>query len=237
MGDTVAIEVYTQEIVFSVIYCIGMIAAFFIGVKQLCAKKSPLYFRLIVYAVGCSALEAICTLVVILCSSSNDPSRIGRLVSTLACYLFLASANWGQIDGLVDEKTPATRRASIISAAFPVAAAVVVPFVWNGILKKDEAALGVFLLLETVPLAIGGYFSLKHLLLPMDELGIKKMTGKINVTILITIILGLLYIISLGFLLKGQPLFSDIVRAALLVNTFFMIRAAIKGNKIWKTLV
>ena len=38
-----------------------------IGVKKPCARKTPLYFRLIVYAVGCSALEAICTLVVILC--------------------------------------------------------------------------------------------------------------------------------------------------------------------------
>lgn len=237
MGRTAVLSVSTPETIFSVVYCIGMIAAFVIGAAELRKKKAPLYLRLMIYAIGCAALEAICTTVAIVCSNENDPSRTARLFSSIAYYIFLASANWGQIDGLVDERTPKTKKARLIALIFPAVVAVAAPFILIPLFSSKKIAFAIVLMIELIPLAIGGYFSFKHLLLPMDAVGIKKMAKPINISVIISMVLGLLYMASYIYVFKGKPLFSDIVRAAIMINTFFMMNSTVRGHRVWKTLV
>lgn len=208
------------------------LGAFLYGAIALFRKKTPLYFQLIVCAAGCYALEELCSLVTFLCGGFEYPITVSAF-GTFGCFFFLLSANYGQLDGVVDDGTPEYQKARRLSLLAPV-------FV-GGILLlclfKAYQSFGVFavvsLALIYAPMLFASYFNLKHLLIPVDAFGFLKATRLYNVWALLFYGAQILYLTAYSFQIPVDRITTSLISLTLLG----MVIAAVKGAKLWKTLI
>ena len=176
-------EVIWGQII-SGIYVGGLLIVFLIGLFGVCLKKKPLYFRLIVYAIGGYLLEGIGFFVNALCTGAADYINVS-VISRFAYYVFLISASAGALDSFLDDKALKNKRAQYLALIAPLLLAgstAVYYYLFSGSLGLFDTVTGCLLASAN---AVSLYFALKHLLLPPDDLGFLKVTRPINIMILV----------------------------------------------------
>ena len=219
-------------LIVSGIYAGGLLAAFLVGLFRVCMKKKPLYFRLIVYAVGGFALEGIGFFVNSICTGSADYIDVS-VISRFAYYVFLISASVGALDGLLDDKSMNNKKARFLALIAPLLLGVCVAVyyvLFSGYLGSLDTVIGCLLGAFNM---VSVYYALKHLLLPPDEIGFLKATRPINIMILVEA--GVETVSDyLGIL------FPEMINALAFVYVaifFMLIYFVLKGVKKWETLV
>lgn len=200
--------------------------AFGLGAVKLFHKETPFYFKLIVFAVGCFALEQFSLLINAWCGIADD-IWVGTF-GVFGCNFFMFTANYSSLDKMVDHGNG--KKARIIALVAPVivaAAAVGVFLMWKNV-NMLNGAVYAFLLLPAIP---ASYLSLKHLLLPPDEKGYLKATRLCNITALLfyAVMAASVYIEALASVTA-----IGIILIALAVTSLLLVLAAIKGAKTWE---
>lgn len=148
-------------------------AAFLRGCFVFFRRGKPLYFQLLVCAAGCCGLAALSAVVNTLCGAVQEGFHIS-LLGLLGCCFFLLSANYGQMDGVVDDGSADNRKARWLALLAPgVLAGALVLLLVRGTVPVYTAVF----CLSALPAA---YYNLKHLLLPVDELGFLRATRLCN---------------------------------------------------------
>ena len=208
------------------------VAAFSYGAFRLFRNKIPFYFKIVVFAAGCCALEEISSLVTYLCGGFENYLTVGSL-GTFGCYFFLLSVNYGQIDGVVDDKSPECIKASRIALIAPAVLAAVLIYSFIDMLKISDPLTAGLGLAISAPMPFAAYFNLKHLLIKDDAFGFLKTTRAYNIAALIYCLFGAAYTYSF---LRNSALCTA-TEIALPFALFGMVIAAVKGAKIWKTLI
>ena len=89
------------------------------GMYKLFQKKKPLYFQLLVCAAACFALEELYSTVGIWCNIYNSAINLG-MIGVFGCNFFLLSANYGQLDSIVDDGNSINRKAKTIAWLGPI---------------------------------------------------------------------------------------------------------------------
>ena len=161
-------------------------AVLFVCVMKTRKKGFALYFKICLCVAACYVLFLLYDIISTLCLKMLLPVDIGG-IGILGCGAFLLSANLGQIDGLVDERTKSSRKAG---AAALIAPAVLIALLCALVFSSDVAPA--FKLLGIIPALSGtaaSYFHLKHLLLPADPMGLLMAVRPGN-------ILALLFLLS-----------------------------------------
>ncbi len=209
------------------------VISFWYGAYRLFRKETPKYFRLYVCAAGCYMLEELWVIVnSLLGNGAADGLLTVRLFGFFGCLCFMLSANANEFDKLVDErKDQRARRLAHIAPAVLIVLYALYAFSPVNTRSAASETLGLVSISPALPAA---YFSLKHLLLPEDEMGFLASTKKIDIAALIFYAANYAYpLISLY--LSGKVM--GLVDLLLAVMLFIVIILCRKGAVKWKTLI
>lgn len=202
------------------------IIAFAIGMVKILINRKPLYFKLIICSAGCYALEQLSYLVSLLCGTSNS-FWIG-MIGMFGCTFFLFSADYGVFDKIVDDgsQKKARRQALIAPLLFGT---IIIGLFFHWIV--EDVFWAIFLTALSVPIIPASYFSLKHILLPYDEVGLLKGTRQCNIIELVfyTVMIASNYAIWIE-----SVLLVCISNLLLAVTELVLVLVSINGVKQWK---
>lgn len=160
------------------------VTAFGYGAYRLFRREIPKFFKLYVCATGCYMLEELWVIVnSLLGNGGQDGLLTVRVFGFFGCLCFMLSANAGGFDKAVDEKK--NKKAKLFALIAPVGLlALYSLYAFSP--ANDRTALVVAIeLISISPALPAAYLSLKHLLLPEDEMGFLRLTRGINITALI----------------------------------------------------
>ena len=203
--------------------------AFGWGAGKLFKKGTPLYWQLYICAAGCFALRQLSETVNILCGIQGNIS-VGML-GIFGCNFFLLSANYGTLDKVVDDggaENKSARRLALLAPAVLAALIALVFFAW----RKNDPLCGALWLLMLLPMLPASYFNLKHLLMPLDAFELLRATRPCNLAALGFYLLSALYAV---FRALGKTAAAGGVSVVLSASMLFLVSAAIRGAKKWKT--
>lgn len=204
--------------------CIGLIY----GLVVLFNKRPPLYFRLIIFAMGCQVFSRVYYVVSFLCYGGlPDVFNIG-FIGFGVFLLFLFFVNYNQMDLLVDDNTKQMIKYRLISLIVPLIEIAVSVFA----LFMDNVAVTVRLsyIMLSVLAGLAGYYNIKHLLIPDVDGGIIKAIRGFNI---MSLVVEVLTIAEIGFNCFGYPVFIKYVEILLGVLYIIMLPSLYKEVQKW----
>lgn len=200
------------------------------GFIEFFKKKAPLYFKILTLATTCYALISCFRLLYIICFNEDFKGLGISFFGFFGCYLFLFSANYGQFDYLIDDKSPAFRKYRIIAliAPFLLLSGSVIYTVGN----LEETSFMTNLLSEIgyIPAILASYYNLKHLIMPDCGIRFIKWIKFACVCALVIESFEMLSDYLFAFDLNLAGAFAKLIVACAFL---LMLILAGKGRKIW----
>ena len=214
-------------LIFNLIAFLIALFAFIFGAVKLFKPKKPLYFKLLICSVGCYALAQLSGLVYLWCDMINGVWT--WMLGIFGCGMFLVSANYGAYDSLVDDGTfLKARREALAAPLVFIIMIIVIALLW----RKTSIFKAIMLVVMLGPSVPASYFSLKHLLLPMDDFGLLKGTRSCDILQLAFFSAALINAVLLYF---SAGIAEGIIELFISIVLCLLTFAAIKGETIWRT--
>lgn len=217
-----------NEVVFDIINLVLSTGAFIYGATKLFHKGKPMYFQILICAVGCYTLQEFSSVINYLCDGFEEGIAIS-ILGLMGCVMFILAANRGALDALVDEHDEKGRRARLLALVAPIVVLVSIVFaviIWKDLVKPIVLIVVLVIMISIVP---ASYFSLKHLLLPKDSLGILECTKPCNIFSFLYLMIALVYCLSFGissYAAGAISIFCTLCIVGLAVS-------AVKGAEKW----
>ena len=149
------------------------------GLKHFFKKGKPLCAQSITMAMACHAIGTIYHLCQTLTSEyivdGFTPAYLGRI----GFFLFLLTASYGQLDRILDDRSPGMRRAGMVALIAPVLAILL--YIPNAIIYEVPVATKIMYAIVWIPGAFSVYFNLKHFLIPDVDFGFAKAIKPYNI--------------------------------------------------------
>lgn len=212
-----------------VLYCTLIHVAFLIGLFKVCLKPSPLYLKMLVFAVGGYSFEAIGELVSTLCNGYGTTIRISFL-GLFVYYMFIAAANAGETDKLFDGGSRKGRKAHLIALIAPFVFTVESIFALIYLWEDMGKMAGISLIIDLVPKIVGSYFCAKHLLMPDNSDATLKMIRRTDAFIMISFVFEDLYTYSYFI----STVVVNIATIFLILSIGGIVFVSVKEAKSWK---
>ena len=218
-----------MQIIINAVVCACALAGLVIGLASFFKKKQPQYSQLITLALGCAFLGRLYNIVVLVCDGSLPRTFNTGVLGTIGCFMFIFSANYGEMDSLCEKKLPGNRKYSYIALAAPamLAAAAVMILLFS----EESIMLRLTYAGEMGFIMFAAYFNLKHLLIKDVEGGIIRSIRGYN---LIALLLELLYTAELVFDSFGLKKPKSAVYLLMSVCLLAVIPVLKKGISNWK---
>ena len=148
------------------------------GLFHFFRKGKPLFLQSITLAMACYALGNIYHMCIAFTNSTImegfTPAYLGRI----GFFMFLITASYGQLDRIVDDRSPKMRHARLIAYIAPLCAALLyIPnyFANSNVSTKISYAL------IWIPAIVAVYFNLKHAIIPDLDFGFIKSIKPFNI--------------------------------------------------------
>jgi len=216
-----------MELALKILLASSSAIAFAYGVIKLFRPKVALFKQLVVCAIGCMMLGRIYDLLFIIVDKQLSPVFNVGMLGITGGFLFLSSASFGQMDGLVDNRDKSLAKYRLISLIAPIYMAGVYVYV---ILKLSILSEILFLATGYFVLGLSSYYSLKHIIIPDVEFGIIDSIRGYSVVALILAVLYSIQIVADKF--SHQTL--RIVIAILMSICYIIIIPVLeRGSKKW----
>lgn len=203
---------------------------FVYGLFRFFRDESALYVRMIIYSVGCAMFGRLFETLQYLVNGQLDSGFHVGMLGIVGSFMFLFSANYGQMDSIVDDHSPQFRKTRIISLAAPLAIAAIwcVIAAEKGI-DKTTIPLGI----QTLFIALASYYHLKHLIIKDVEFGLIKSIRGYNLLALIYAVLCMLEMLVQSF---NFPSVCTIIVSVLLCAVLLVFVPVLeRGVKKWTT--
>lgn len=202
-----------------------IIFSFFYGAIKLWKKGKPLYYQILIAAVGCYALYQLFVIVMCFCDAGEIYFNDG-LFGLLGCYLFLLCANTGAFEKIFDKPK---KRFIFISVLAGVALFAL--SVGAGLIYFEGINNPVFYIFVStqIPACLVVYFNVKHLFTPLDELGLIKDLRLSDIVSIIFCVASVLDFIAWSY----PGIISGIADVIFSLITLAMTLTAIRGAKKW----
>lgn len=163
-------------------------------------------------------------------NGSQDGLVTVRLFGFFGCLCYILSANINEFDIVVDDSR--SRKARILALIAPAALLVLYALYAFSPMNVQTVAVNVTALISIAPALFAAYFSLKHLLLPEDDMGFLKGIRELDVFALVFYGVNYVYpLVSLHCPLLYMCLL-DVVFALML---FILVMLCRKGAEEWKS--
>lgn len=148
------------------------------GFVRIFNKKSALYIRMIVCGVGCQMLSRLFGLIYILTQNERLPVFNVGLLGIAGSFLFFLSANFGQMDALVDDGSRELRTTRLYSLIVPTILLSI--YFFFCLITKDTSAKIVLGIL-TILILPCSYYNFKHTIIYDVEGGIISQVRMYNI--------------------------------------------------------
>lgn len=155
-------------------------------------KKTPLFYKIIFFAVLTCLMGNIYTLLYGLLWDQGDTGFHVGYLGTVGMFFFLYSSYYGAINSLADGRQPELRRfriaAGIVAAVFFIGSALLMYF----------SGKALWLYIVVIPMSFTVYFAMKHLIIPDVDMGIVKVMRPYNAVIVGLCVFMMLRMISIS---------------------------------------
>lgn len=206
------------------------VIAFIYGIFRIYIPKSPLYFNMIVSAVGCYVLEELWVIVNAMVGVENDVFSV-RLIGVFGCFCTFLTANSKFLNITVDDSTRKFKLTDVLALIAPITFLSVF-ILYVALTFNEKFFLYIIISFVVVlPLIIDSYFEFKYIVTSSKEIQHLEYIKPINYMILMEYVLSFVY-----FFVESQNilLVLDVVYAVIMALLVFASR---KGAVKWKTLM
>ena len=198
------------------------------GTRYLRSRKN-LYASMIVLGVVCLALGRLYQCARLWTGGSLTERFQPGILGIMGAFSFFFSANFGQIDSLVDGGEGCFAKYRIIALAGPLCvAAMLIPVV----LSPAGLAFRICCVVVSGVIGVASYFHVKHLLIPDVDYGVVRCLRGYNALALALSVLSMLEMIALAW--SGEGLLYA-AGAGLCVVTAALVPVMDRGVKKWIT--
>lgn len=215
----------------AVMFYVGMFVcsgfAFIFGAVNFFKKKTAMYAQLITCSMGCFAMSYLFELLLVYATGEiRSGFQVGNL-GLIGGMAFLFSASYGQMDGLVDDRSKEFLKYRLIALIAPLAILLLyLPSLFGSVQLQTKLVT----LLQFLFIGPAAYYNLKHIIIPDVDLGIIKSIRGYNITALILELFVTLELVSTNLEMK----IPMIAFAVALSITFVLIIPMLKrGMKKW----
>ncbi len=200
------------------------------GLFRFFRGKAALYIRMIVFAIGCTMLGRLFEALQFLVNGQLSGSFHVGMLGIIGCFMFLFSANFGQMDSIVDDGSKQFLKTRIIALAAPI----VVAAMWIGlVVSKGFSASTVALGVEAIFIAQAAYYHLKHLIIKDVDYGLIKSIRSYNLVALIYAFLCMAEMLVKSFNLPAVCIIIVYVLQCIVLLAFVPVLE--RGVKKWTT--
>ena len=162
------------------------------GMIRMFKKTVPMYFQLTICAVWSFAIQMIYSVLIIVCANDYRSDNNLGFLGMATTFIFLASANFGQFNTLVDEGSKKLRPIRLAALAAPIFVAAFYLYI---ILHFEQTLWFKFIFaVVVIPVAASQYFNVKFILMKDDGTGFIRGVKPLNIVSFLASICYLLYI-------------------------------------------
>ena len=208
---------------------LAALAGFLYGAVRFFRGKKALYLQMIVCGLGCMMLSRLFQVVMILnLGALRQGFHVGYLGYS-GMFLFFFSANYGQMDSLVDDGSAALRPYRRKALYAPAAVLLIyLPIALSGASLSMKISCALIAALA----AAAAYYHMKHLIIPDVDYGIIRSIRGYNRFALLIGLLSMTELATLALDMRGAliPL-----GAALGVDYLLLLPILERGVKQWTT--
>lgn len=159
------------------------------GIRKFFAPKKALYLKMITFGVGCQMFSRLFYVIFHFAQGELWEGFNVGMLGIMGSFLFFLSANYGQMDGLVDDGSKEFRKTRLLSLIVP--ALILIMYIIFFILTNDfSARISVGIL--TLIMMPCSYFNFKHLIIYDVAFGIIRPLRKYNILAVIYAFLTML---------------------------------------------
>lgn len=208
---------------------VSAVIAFVYGANRYLRPKMPLYASMIVMGTACIMLGRTYQCVRLLTGGSITENFQVGVLGVVGAFAFFFSANFGQIDSLVDDGSKAFRRYRMIGLAGPVLIGLLGAAAMTAeITVAGKCVCG----LVSVMIGIACYYHVKHIFIPDVDYGVVKCLRKYNA---LAFCFGLLHMAEMIALSHAWDQLLIGISALIAAAVLCMIIAMDRGVKAWRT--
>ena len=200
---------------------------FVFGAFRYLRPRKPLYASMIVLGLGCILLGRLFQCVWLWTGGSlTDHFQVG-ILGAAGAFSFFFSANFGQVDSLVDDGGKCFRRWRIAAWSGPLVIAALYAVILLTPAKKEiKAAYG----FTAYIIALASYFHVKHLFIPDVDYGVVRCQRAYNG---LALIMGIASMLEMIAMVRNRETIIMAAGAALCVLSLALVPAMDRGVKKW----
>lgn len=168
---------------------LATLGTFIYGVKNFFKKGKAYYLQIVTMSMGCYAMGSFYHLCQSITTGDLADGFTAAYLGRIGFFLFLFTANYGQMDGLLDDRTPSLKKFRYIALIAPVTAALLyLPCFFAEMPYSTKISLS-FLWVAAI---FSSYFNFKHAIINDLGFGFVKAIRPYNICALILIFLELI---------------------------------------------
>ena len=206
---------------------ICMAVSFTYGVVRFFRKGKALYLQMIVGGLGCMMLGRAFQFITLLTRGTLPMGFHVGWLGIAGSFVFFLSANYGQMDRLLDDGAKENRKYRLLGFLAPLLIAGIYGLVFLFDIRLESIIVyGVM----TAIIMFASYFNLKHFIFPDVEFGIIRSIRGYN---LIALLLGVLSVGEIILLLWNKTLPLLILYVAICAVSIAIVPILEKGVKKW----
>ena len=218
------------ESILSLLSVIVLIGSVVYGVCCFFLKRSALYFKILTLAAACYTLVSGFRLLYGICFGTLFEGVGITFLGCFGCFLFLFSANYGQYDSLIDDRSAFFAKYRSIALLAPVFTLALLALYTVGNIERTSVTTNIFTGLAYLPAVFASYYNLKHFLIPDTGFSFVKWVRLTNLCALLIEVLDIVRL-YVRFCFGGA---ADGALSLLIAVIFFiMLTFARKGHRSW----
>lgn len=200
------------EFIMNLLIFLCSLAGTIYGISQFFKKKTALYLKLVVCGVLCLMFSRLYQVIFLLTQGALYQGFHIGILGMIGSFMFFFSANYGQMDGLVDDRTNTFRKTRIAALAAPLVILLLYLYFFANVqIVELKVVYGVVTLL----IMQCAYYNFKHLIIFDVELGIVRCLRPYNALVLVYAAMSMLEPIGLYLGITPVYLLSCAVTAAI----------------------
>lgn len=158
------------------------LGTFVYGVKHFFKKGKAYYLQIVTMAMGCYAMGSLYHLCQSFTTGDLADGFTAAYLGRIGFFLFLFTANYGQMDGLLDDRTPTFKKYRYIALIAPAAAVLLyLPCLFADMPYSTKLSLS-FIWVGAI---LSSYFNFKHAIISDLGFGFAKAIRPYNICALI----------------------------------------------------
>lgn len=206
---------------------LSAIVALIFAVFIIAFQKAAMYFKLIAGAVFCHMLGLLYDICEYYTTGTLSENFTIGYLGTIGCFLFLLTASFGYMNGILDDKTSVMKKSRLIALLAPVSLlALLIP----NFFAEVPIGTKICYTIVWIPAMFSSYFNLKHAIIPDMGFGFVKAIRPFNITALIFTLFQLIHLTLWNFFDWIPLLISGILLGA---SSIVMMIFAQRGVKKW----